>query len=110
MKIVTDESAYATQLHPMVRTHPETGQDTFYSTFGYIIGVDGMDDDEASALMYDVYKWQTRDEFVYTHSWEPNMLVMWDNRCILHKATGGYDGHERLLHRTTIGYNEAVRS
>ncbi len=34
----------------------------------------------------------------------------WDNRCILHRASGGYDGHERLLHRTTIGYNELVRS
>jgi len=35
--------------------------------------------------------------------WEPNMLVMWDNRSVLHKATGGYDGYDRLLHRTTIG-------
>jgi taurine dioxygenase len=31
------------------------------------------------------------------------MLVMWDNRCTLHMATGGYAGHDRLLHRTTIG-------
>jgi taurine dioxygenase len=31
------------------------------------------------------------------------MLVMWDNRCLLHRATGGYEGHDRLLHRTTIG-------
>jgi len=38
------------------------------------------------------------------------MLVMWDNRCVLHKATSGYDGHERLLHRTTIGFNHAVRA
>ena len=36
------------------------------------------------------------------HRWEPDMLVMWDNRSVLHMATGGYDGHERLLHRTTI--------
>jgi taurine dioxygenase len=36
------------------------------------------------------------------------MLVMWDNRCVLHRATGGYEGHDRLLHRTTIGYNAAV--
>ncbi len=36
------------------------------------------------------------------------MLVVWDNRCILHKATGGYDGHERLLYRTTSGYNHEL--
>ena len=38
------------------------------------------------------------------------MLVMWDNRCALHRATGGYEGHDRLLHRTTIGYNASVRT
>jgi len=50
------------------------------------------------------------DEAVwYRHTWEPNMLVLWDNRVVLHRATGGYEGHERLLHRTTIGYNPDVR-
>lgn len=105
MNIVTDESAYATQLHPMVRPHRETGEDTLYSTIGYIIGVDGMEHEPAMELLREVYGWQSRPEFVYTHTWQANMLVMWDNRCILHKATGGYDGHERLLHRTTVGYN-----
>lgn len=110
MQIVYSEDAYAIQTHPLIRTHPENGRQTLYGTIGYIIGVVGMDDADALALLSQVYTWQTRDEFVYTHSWEPNMLVMWDNRCVLHRATGGYDGHERLLHRTTIGYNPLVRS
>ncbi|MEC7512361.1 MAG: TauD/TfdA family dioxygenase, partial [Pseudomonadota bacterium] len=38
----------------------------------------------------------------YSHKWSTNMLVMWDNRALLHAATGGFDGHDRLLHRTTI--------
>ena len=50
----------------------------------------------------DLYAWQTKEEFQYTHVWEPNMLVMWDNRSVLHKANGGYDGHARELHRLTI--------
>ena len=110
MKIVTDDSAYRTQLHPLTRPHGETGEDTLYSTIGYIIGIDGMEREPAMDLLRRVYAWQTQAQFVYTHKWEPDMLVMWDNRCVLHKATGGYDGHERLLHRTTIGYNEAVRA
>ena len=104
MQIRPNDSAYATQLHPLIRIHAETGAETLYSTIGYIIGIDGMADDEARLLLGEMYAWQTRDEFQYQHRWEPNMLVMWDNRCVLHRATGGYDGHDRLLHRTTIGY------
>ncbi len=115
MQIRPSDDAYATQLHPLVRTHPETGAETLYSVLGYIIGIDGMNDeasdiDEARSLLAELYHWQTRDEFQYRHRWEPEMLVMWDNRCVLHRATGGYEGHERLLHRTTIGYNADVRA
>ena len=59
--------------------------------------------DEALDLLMELHEWQTRPEFVYEHKWQPNMLVMWDNRSVLHRATGGYEGHDRLLHRTTIG-------
>lgn len=109
MAIVPDQSAYATQRHPLIRVHPETGRPTLYSVIGYIIGIEGMDDDEARPLLGELYAWQTRPEFQYHHRWASDMLVMWDNRCVLHRATGGYDGHDRVLHRTTIGYNPAVR-
>ena len=110
MKIIVGDEAYRTQTHPLVRVHPETGASAIYSTFGYIIGIEGMADDEANALLGEVYAWQTRDEFRFRHRWAADMLVMWDNRSVLHRATGGYDGHERLLHRTTIGYNPAART
>ncbi len=102
MDIRPDESARATQTHPLVQRHPETGQETLYSTLGYIIGIEGMDQADAIALLLELAQWQSRDEFVYRHRWEPDMLVMWDNRSVLHKATGGYEGHRRELHRTTI--------
>jgi taurine dioxygenase len=103
MTIRPSEAALATQLHPIIRPHPETGRLGIFGCIGYIIGIDGMDDDEARQLLVELYQWQTRDEFVYRHRWEPGMLVMWDNRSVLHRATGGYDGYDRLLHRTTIG-------
>jgi taurine dioxygenase len=103
MKIIVSDAAYETQTHPLVRPHTETGEPVPYGTFGYIFDVEGMAADEARDLLVEVYRWQTKDEFVYEHRWEPNMLVMWDNRSVLHKATGGYDGYERLLLRTTIG-------
>ena len=108
MRIVVSDEAYRTQTHPLIRTHPESGRPAIYSTFGYIVGIEGMPDDEAVELLVELYKHQTRDEFVYRHEWEPDMLVMWDNRSVLHRATGGFEGYERLLHRTTIGYNPDV--
>jgi taurine dioxygenase len=102
MDIRPSEAAMATQAHPLVATHPETGRRGFFSAFGYIIGIEGMDDAEAVPLLRELYEWQTRDEFVHRRKWQPGMLVMWDNRDVLHRATGGYEGYRRELHRTTI--------
>jgi len=102
MAIRPSDVALETQLHPIIHAHPETGEDGVFGCVGYVIGIDGMDDDEARDLLFELYAWQTRDEFVYHHGWSADMLTMWDNRSVLHRATGGYDGHDRLLHRTTI--------
>ncbi len=103
MDIRPSDSALATQLHPLIRAHPETGRLGLFSCIGYIIGIDGMPDADARELLVELLSWQTSEPFQYRHQWQQNMLVMWDNRSVLHKATGGYDGHHRLLHRTTIG-------
>jgi taurine dioxygenase len=102
MAIRPSDAAMATQLHPIIREHPETGRLGIFSCLGYIIGIEGLPTTEARELLGELYRWQTRDEFVYRHQWSADMLVMWDNRSVLHRATGGYDGHHRLLHRTTI--------
>ena len=102
MVIRPSKDAEHTQRHPLIRRHPETGREGLFSCFGYIVGIDGMDDAEAIPLLMTLHRWQTREQFQYRHRWQPNMLVMWDNRALLHAATGGYAGHDRLLHRTTI--------
>ncbi|WP_255551996.1 TauD/TfdA dioxygenase family protein [Erythrobacter crassostreae] len=102
MAIRPDESANECCSHPLIQVHPETGEEAIYSTLGYIIGIEGMAESEALPFLMEVAAWQSRDEFVYRHRWEPNMLVIWDNRSVLHKATGGYEGYRRELHRTTI--------
>jgi taurine dioxygenase len=102
MDIRPSVEAMTTQLHPIIREHPETGRLGVFSCIGYIIGIEGMADGAARELLFELYAWQTRDEFQYRHVWQQDMLTMWDNRSVLHRATGGYDGHHRLLHRTTI--------
>ena len=103
MQILYSDEANETTGHPLVREHPETGREGIFGCAGYVCGIDAMEPDEGWALLVELLAWQTRPEFQYRHRWSENMLVMWDNRSVLHMATGGYDGHERLLHRTTIG-------
>jgi taurine dioxygenase len=102
MDIRPSRSAEATQLHPIIRQHPETGREGLFSCFGYIVGIEGMSEAESMPLLMELYAWQGRPEFQYRHKWRPNMLLMWDNRSVLHAATGGYAGYDRILHRTTI--------
>ncbi|WP_375205420.1 TauD/TfdA dioxygenase family protein [Hyphococcus sp.] len=99
----SDDALKAESRHPIVAKHPETGRERIYGCIGYITGFAEMEPDASMALLAELYRWQTREEFIYKHKWKPNMLVMWDNRSVLHRATGGYEGHSRLLHRTTIG-------
>lgn len=102
MAIRPSDDAMATQSHSLIQKHPETGEEALFSCAGYIIGIEGMQDADAVALLMELLQWQSDERFIYRHRWEPNMLVMWDNRSVLHKATGGYEGHRRELHRTTI--------
>lgn len=102
MAIRYGDDALATQTHPIARVHPETGRTALFVSPGYTIGIEGMADAQAQALLLELFRHQVRDEFVYRHRWQPGMLLLWDNRCVVHAATGGYDGHARLLHRITV--------
>jgi taurine dioxygenase len=108
MAIIHSDEALRTRQHPLVRTHPETGRKALFVNPGYTIGIEGLERDEASALLKELFAHQVRPEFVYRHRWAPRMLVLWDNRCLLHAASGGYEGHRRLMHRITIGERAAA--
>jgi taurine dioxygenase len=102
MSIRPSVEAKKKRLQPMVRMHPETGRRALFVNPGYTIAIDGMEDEEGWALLLELFRHQTEERFQYRHVWAPDMLVMWDNRCLLHRATGGYEGHRRVLHRTTV--------
>ncbi len=102
MAIIYSDDALATQLHPLVQVHPETGRKALFLSPGYTIGIDGMDETEAQSLLMELYVHQAKEEFVYVHKWAPDMLTIWDNRAVIHAATGGYQGHRRLLQRITV--------
>lgn len=102
MAIRPSEAARARHTHPLIKPHGETGEEALYCSLSYTVGIEGMDDAEALGLIMELHQWCEREEFLYRHRWEQGMLLLWDNRALNHKATGGYEGHRRELHRTTI--------
>ena len=90
-------------LHPLVRTHPESGRKALYINPIRIEGIPGMPEEEALELLDRLLEHASRPEFEYRHRWRPGDLVMWDNRCLLHKANGDYDMAEtRYLYRLML--------
>lgn len=102
MKIIISEEAEKTWPHPLVRVHPVTGRKALYVSPAYTVGIEGLSKAESEAVLSFLHAHMVRDEYIYRHRWQPNMLLMWDNRCTLHNADGGYDGHLRVMHRTTV--------
>ena len=90
-------------VHPMVRTHPDTGKKILYLGI-HTSHIEGMPVGEGRALLYQLLDFATRPRFQYTHHWKQGQLVMWDNRCLLHRAAGDFemDRYPRLLHRTVV--------
>ncbi|MAZ45860.1 MAG: taurine dioxygenase [Gammaproteobacteria bacterium] len=102
MKILPSDEAYALQEHPIVRTHPESGRKALWINPVYTIRIKGISKTESKALLDMLYKHYTQAKFIHTHKWEADMVIMWDNRSLMHRAQGGYDGQLRVMHRTTI--------
>ena len=102
MKILPSKEAKATFSHPMIKIHPETKKECLFINPVYTINIDSFTEDESQQLLWELYEHMIQDQFVYEHVWKEDMLIMWDNRTVMHQATGGYDGYDRLLHRITL--------
>lgn len=108
MKIVVSEEAEKTEIHPLVRRHPVTGRKALFVNPVYTVAIEGLHPDENFTLLKFLYDHMVKDEFVHRHHWQPDMLVLWDNRSTMHFADGGYDGHLRVMHRTTLAGDRPV--
>ncbi len=93
--------------HPLVRTHPETGRRAIY-TGAFALSVVGLPEDESREILEFLTDHCAKPEFQYRHVWRAHDLVMWDNRCVVHHATGFDQKHLRHMHRTTVAGGEPV--
>ena len=102
MPILVSEDAEQCCVHPIVRTHPASGKKTLYINHVYTVGIDGFKEAESSSLLGYLFRHMSQHSFIYRHRWQDDTLVLWDNRCVIHCADGGYQGHRRVLYRTTL--------
>ena len=102
MTILPSETAMETREHPLIRTHPESGEKVLWINQVYSLFIKDLSEQDSDALLSQLFAHSLKDEFLYKHRWSENMLTMWDNRSVQHCAQGGYDGHLRVLHRTTV--------
>lgn len=89
-------------IHPAVRTHPETGRKSLFVNTAHTSHFVGMSVAESRPILDQIFAHQIRSEFVWRLRWQPGMLALWDNRCLLHNPINDYHGHRRIMHRITL--------
>jgi taurine dioxygenase len=89
-------------LHPVVRTHPETGRKALFVSEHFTTRIVGIPEDESRAMLAELFAHSVLPEHVYRHRWAPHDMVFWDNRSLMHLAGGTPEHLRRKLYRTTI--------
>ena len=89
-------------LHPVVRTHPETGRRALFVSEHFTTRIIGIPESESRALLDELFAHSVQPEHIYRHRWAPHDMVFWDNRSLMHLAGGTPDHLRRKLYRTTI--------
>ena len=102
MKPVTDAREAPGARHPLVIVHPESGRPALFlgrRRNSYVLGL-GLE--ESEALLDRLWAHATRPEFTFRQAWQPSDLIMWDNRCTLHRRDSFDSAERRIMHRTQI--------
>jgi taurine dioxygenase len=88
--------------HPVVRTHPETGEKALYVNVAHTVGIEGLTEAESAPLLQFLFEHQVKPEFTCRWSWQPDCIAFWDNRAVQHNPINDYHGFRRVLQRITL--------
>jgi taurine dioxygenase len=89
-------------VHPVIRTHPETGADSLFVNYGFTARIKGLRRAESDAILAMLFDHVKKPEFQVRWRWKPNALAFWDNRITQHYAVNDYLPNRRVMHRATV--------
>ena len=89
-------------VHPVVRTHDETGRKGLYINIAHTARFEGWTEAESEPLLKYLHREQVKNEYVCRHKWRVGDVAIWDNRCVLHYPVNDYQGRRRSMLRTTL--------
>lgn len=102
MTVKTSDEALRVEVHPVVRVHGETGEESLFVNAQYTVGLEGFMPHEADPLLQWLYAHATQASFTCRWHWAPGDLAFWDNRRLQHMAMADFSGHRRQMRRTTV--------
>ena len=89
--------------HPLVRTHPKSGRQSLYINPNRIDHILGWNEEDSDVLLDALYEFAFQPQFQYRHRWQDGDMVVWDNRCTMHRANADYDINQlRVMHRIML--------
>ncbi|MEQ9574652.1 MAG: TauD/TfdA family dioxygenase [Rhodospirillales bacterium] len=100
-----DKGTTTEAVHPVVRTHPETGRKALYVNRGHTVRFEGWSEEESAGLLEHLFARAERPEYQCRMNWQDGTLIVWDNRCLQHFAVDDYPGQRRAMHRVTVAGN-----
>jgi taurine dioxygenase len=89
-------------IHPVIRTHPETGANSLFVNYGFTSRIKGITRAESDAILNMLFAHVQKPEFHVRWSWKPNSIAFWDNRITQHYAVNDYLPNRRVMHRATV--------
>ena len=97
-------------VHPLVRTHPVTGRNALFLGRRLNAYIVGLDPQESESLLDTLWAHATKPEYTWYQEWRLGDLILWDNRCVMHRRNA-FDGTQRrIMHRTQLGGDRPVFS